>query len=97
MTDKFKEDYDLFYREWGVDSQIQMCIEEMSELIKALCKYGRSDIEDKNKSLTNVKEEIADVLNMVEQLEFIFGVDEIEDIRQEKIDRTKQLLFKSGN
>ena len=45
-----------------------------------------------DKVYKNIQEEIADVLNMVEQLEVYYGTEEIEDIRKEKIDRTMKLL-----
>ena len=81
--------YKLFLKTWGKNAQINMCIEEMSELTKALCKYFRK----KDTMLTpdeiyNIKEEIADVLNMAEQMREIFGYEEIEKIRDEKMERT---------
>ena len=35
----FQKEYDTFIETYGFDSQILMCIEEMSELTKELCKY----------------------------------------------------------
>ena len=67
-----------------------MCIEEMSELTKELCKFSRC-VGDKEKTevvINNIREEIADVLNMVEQIQVYFGEKEIEDIREFKINRT---------
>ena len=98
---RFKEEYELFLKEWGQESQERMAIEEMSELIKELCKKIRYEKVDFNepvpkekidKVYKNIQEEIADVLNMVEQLEVYYGTEEIEDIRKEKIDRTMKLL-----
>ena len=90
MTEEFKTAYQKFIDTWGVAMQSVMAIEEMSELTKALCKYKRSleILGDKEKALNNLKEEIADVLNVTEQLELIYGTDEIEKIRKEKIERT---------
>lgn len=90
MTDKFIKDYQKFIDTWGVKMQSVMAIEEMSELTKALCKYRRccEITGDKEKALNNLKEEIADVLNMAEELELVYGIEEIEKIRQEKINRT---------
>ena len=91
MTEEFKHAYQKFIDTWGVDMQSTMAIEEMSELTKALCKYKRCEeieVERKQKALENLKEEIADVLNMAEQLELVFGIEEIEKIRKEKINRT---------
>lgn len=88
MRNDFVEVYDKVLRTWGVDSQNRMCIEEMSELTKELCKIERYVGTDKESEiLRNIREEIADVLNMVEQLERFYGEEEIESIRKEKIDR----------
>ena len=84
MREEFKDVYKNFAEKYGLHSQIQQCIEEMGELIKELCKYERYINSDKIESIeSSVKEEIAEVLNMVEQLEFCFGETEIEKIRTE--------------
>jgi NTP pyrophosphatase (non-canonical NTP hydrolase) len=88
MKEEFVSVYKNYIDKYGVDSQIRMCIEEMSELTKALCKYQRYEGSDKQKTCReNVIEEIADVLNMVEQLEYYFGADEIAKVRKFKIER----------
>lgn len=98
MTDKFLTNYDEFLEKFGLEAQINVAIEEMSELTKELCKFNRFQANnDKVKDIAeNIKEEIADVLNMVEQLEFHFGKDEIEKIREEKIKRTIDRMTKGG-
>ena len=59
---------------YGADAQILMAIEEMSELMKALCKYKRAKgPEDVFSVFDNITEEIADVKIMLEQLEIMFG------------------------
>lgn len=81
--------YKIFLDKWGYDAQALMCIEEMSELTKALCKYNRYGKEKAPLEIKeNVLEEIADVLNCVEQMKIIFGEEEVEKIRDEKIYRT---------
>ena len=100
MREDFKKGYEKFLKAWGQESQERMAIEEMSELIKELCKkirLERDDFSENNeeklaKTIKNVKEEIADVLNMAEQLEFYYGIEEIEKIREEKMKRTLELL-----
>ena len=57
---------------YGGDSQVDMAVEEMSELIKALMKSRRDDV-DIQESLHNIIEEIADVEIMLEQLKLIFN------------------------
>lgn len=72
---------------YGENNQKMKAIEELSELIKAICK---NDIE-------NIREEIADVYVMLEQLEIIytFPHDSIERIKEEKIKRTIEQIERS--
>lgn len=80
---------------WGYECQSTVAIEELSELIKALCKYKREDYD--SKYVPNILEEIADVHNMINQLEIYFGKEEIEKIRCQKIDKTIDYLKKERN
>ncbi len=100
MRDDFREGYKKFLDAWGQESQERMAIEEMSELTKELCKkirlmrddFAEMDDERLKETINHCKEEIADVLNMTEQLEIYFGEEEIEKIREEKMQRTLNLL-----
>ena len=98
MTDEYIENYSKYIDKWGLEAQLQITLEEMSELSKEICKYIRySTFEKQNngkieETKQNLRSELADVLNMAEQLEYYFGVDEIEKIRREKILRTDKLL-----
>ena len=100
MREDFKQMYKKFLDAWGQESQDRMMIEEMSELTKELCKKIRLEKDDfaerddakLNKTIANIKEEIADVLNMAEQLEIYYGIEEIEKLREEKMERTMKLL-----
>lgn len=56
---------------YGNDKQTDMMIEEMSELTKALLKYRRNPHDDE---LTNIREELADVSIMLEQMCLIYGL-----------------------
>ncbi len=96
MKKEFVQAYKKFLETWGVEMQSVMAIEEMSELTKAICKNKRcAEIEgDKQKALENLKEEIADVLNTAEQLEYFYGEEEIEKIRRQKIERTLKKIEK---
>lgn len=59
---------------YGIQSQEDMCIEEMSELTKAILKYRRADSDaEKCVIRENVIEEMADVQIMLDQLKMIFG------------------------
>lgn len=83
-----EKSYKLFVDTWGVDAQMMMCVEEMSELTKAICKYSRFDKENASDEIKyNLLEEIADVINMAEQMRFIFGKEKIDAIRDAKIER----------
>lgn len=56
---------------WGVKAQLQMCIEEMSELTKELCKNFRGA-----ENRDEIAEEIADVTIVLEQARLIFGIND---------------------
>ncbi len=92
MEEKYIDFYDECIEVWGVDAQIKMCIEEMSELTKELCKNYRDKFKDTPEQKEKICSEIADVLNTVEQMQHIFGKDRVDAIREEKIERTKPLL-----
>ena len=74
---------------FGVSSQIDMAIEECSELINALEKYRRGRV-----GVPEVVTEIADVQIMCSQLEFIFGGESkiVEAERMRKMDRLRSRL-----
>ena len=73
------------------DKQLIVAIEELSELQKELCRAlrGKPNKED-------IIEELADVLIMLDQLKIYFKIedDEIRDIIDQKIERTKERLLK---
>lgn len=75
---------------YGVESQVNMAIEECAELINALEKYRRGRIGG-----LAVITEIADVQIMCAQLEMIFGSAEIE--RDFKIRRLRDRMKKKDD
>lgn len=81
---------------YGDSAQIDMAIEEMSELTKALLKHRRAERfgqYDMDKVQNSVSEEIADVLIMLEQLQIIFcNRCRVERIIGEKIERQAKRL-----
>ena len=80
---------------WGYEPQSTMLIEEMGELIKALCKYKRYDYEKCDQAIKdNLFEELADVHNMLEQIEMYFGEEKIKEIRLSKLIRTQDRIKK---
>ena len=74
---------------FGVEAQLDMAVEECSELINAICKLrrGRNTNED-------VITEIADVAIMAEQLTIIFGSDKVEAEKRRKLLRLEERINK---
>ena len=72
------------------EQQINICIEEMSELTKELCKHNRGKT-----NIANIKEEIADVYIMLYQMQVLFEIDteEINEVINYKVNRTKERLL----
>lgn len=61
-------------RTWGRDAQSLMMIEEMSELTKAICKFYRAgDDESAGGAVESIREEMADVQIMLDQMRIMFG------------------------
>lgn len=58
---------------WGVEKQVDKCIEEMAELTKELLKYRLVKDEDAEERLHRILEEIADVQIMINQMQLIYG------------------------
>lgn len=83
---------------YGNAAQVDMAIEEMSELTKALCKERRTDrlgasLAGHKVALENVTEEIADVLIMAKQLLIIFDCEaEVEREIERKVNRLAMRL-----
>ena len=73
---------------FGVESQIIVAIEELSELQKALTKYLRKGVCDE--VIANIREEAVDVRIMLEQVEVVFGSDPV--IRREKLKHLEALV-----
>ena len=94
---------DKIINTWGEDSQIDIAIEEMGELIQALIKLRRA-CKDNVNAFTNEKvkeaadhvcEELADVSLMLEQLKrTIFPIKDVEKWEKIKIDRITKILNK---
>lgn len=77
MTQEQLRNLNTIVEKYGTAPQIDMAIEESSELIKALLKYRRkknsAEIFDEKELRAAVIDEIADVSIMVTQLQIIFG------------------------
>ena len=72
------------------DKQIIVCIEEMSELTKELCKNLRGHY-----NLNKIYEEMADVYIMLYQMQILLKIDDevLDDMIDKKIQRTKERLL----
>lgn len=83
--------YTKALEKWNYNSQIDMCIEEMAELTKALCKAKRH--KKPENWLASVYEEIADVTIMLEQMTIIFdGKETIPHKIEEKLLRLEKMI-----
>lgn len=83
-----KQIYELACQEYGIDAQLVVAIEEMSELTKELCKNMRG-----SNNSSNLAEEIADVTIMMEQLRLIYDInDEVCNYMDAKIQRLQDRL-----
>ena len=74
---------------WGVVSQVNMAIEECSELIMAIC-HSRRD----RATLIDVAEEIADVEIMCGQLRLIIREETVSRCKAEKLIRIERRVNK---
>lgn len=93
------DDTDKIYNQaldtWGHDAQMDMVIEEMSELTKAILKYRRKPHKDR---AMDVAEELADVIIMLRQLEIAMERNYPsfngwkKQIIVEKLDRVEKML-----
>lgn len=86
-----KNPYKILLDTFGEDTQFRCAVEEMGELIQAICKYKRAqESGDKEKlriALENLREEIADVSINMEELAYMFGEKEVEEIKKYKLER----------
>jgi len=79
--------YEQATKKWGIDSQIDMAIEECAELIVELQHARR-----KRSSVTKICGEIADVEIMCSQMRVIFDSTKVDNIKALKLERLKELI-----
>lgn len=84
-----KETYRKAIDTYGKDKQLDVVIEEMSELTKEICKFKRG--QDNHQQIV---EEIADVEIMLQQLKMICDVrcSELEGVKYQKTERLAERL-----
>ncbi len=73
---------------YGMDAQLKMVLEEMSELQKEICKFWRG-----KDNLEQIADEVADVEIMLEQVRIIFQIEDVVDEHiSQKISRLRDRL-----
>ena len=79
---------------YGKDMQLTVAVEELSELIKEICKNKRG-----NDNIDNITEEMADCYIMLEQIKIIFGIknSKIYTVMEEKLARLEERLASNEN
>lgn len=84
-----KEKLTKIINHYGSELQLDIAIEEMSELTKEICKYKRG-----KQNVKEIAEEMADVYVILDQLRLIceIPVAEIENIYNAKIERTLERM-----
>ena len=88
-----KEVFEKAILTYGQTAQEDVAIEEMSELIKAICKMRRAGVNEKPAATDAIVDEIADVSIMLEQLCMMYECfDAVENRRQYKVRRLENML-----
>lgn len=89
MSEVFKQAIETY----GAEGQLNVAIEELSELIKEICKHKRGT--DNTEAII---EEMADCYIMLEQMQMIFGIGStvIQDAMNKKVNRLKRRLTEKG-
>lgn len=90
MTNEMEQRiYEALEYRYGASTQIVVAIEELAELQQALCKWLRSiycaDQGPRRELKEHIREEIADVSIMLNQLELMFG--DTGEIQEQKLQR----------
>lgn len=86
--------YQECLKQWGMDAQVNMAVEEMAELISALQHYRRLRQWGHSATVEDIADEVADVEIMMEQLKFMFDIDpeHLLRIKEKKLARVMELL-----
>lgn len=73
---------------YGPEMQKTVAVEEMSELIKEICKSKRGE-----HNYLHIAEEIADVEIMLEQLKLIYNISRLVEVqKQKKLNRLQERI-----
>ena len=80
---------------YGYESQSRQLVEELSELIQAICKHNRTFAGKRLSKLSNcpekdaITEELADVIIMMHQLDYLIGINanSVYEVIKRKLER----------
>lgn len=97
MEEKETNIYQQTIDKWGETAQLDQMIEEMAELTLAISKYKRQfndSLLDYQKVgvMENLYVEIADVKMMIEQMEYMFGQENVDKAYQKQMEKLKREL-----
>ena len=76
---------------WGIEHQVNIAIEELSECIDALCKHRRG-----RNTAKDVAGEIADLIIVTEQMKQITGEELVEVELDRKLNRLARYIKEGG-
>lgn len=76
---------------WGEVLQVDVAIEELSELTTELAREQRGTGDEEE-----IVDELADVVIMCEQLAIIYGEEELRRRRDEKVERLRERIEAAG-
>ena len=86
-----KNIYEDAIEKWGKNAQLDQMIEEMAELTVAINKYKRlnmgEDYLKNEKVMNNLYVELADVRLMLEQMEYMFGKENIDSAYEKQMQK----------
>lgn len=77
-----KSVYIAAFQRYGQEVQLTVAIEELSELQKEICKFLRG-----YNNIEHLAEEVADVHVILEQIELMFGLQNLENDMNAKVQR----------
>ena len=94
--------YEDAITKWGTTAQLDQMIEEMAELTMAISKYKRKfndSLLDYQKVgvMENLYTEIADVKLMIEEMEYMFGKENVDKAYQKQVEKFKLELYGENN
>lgn len=84
--------YEKALEHYGGEAQTLMMFEEMSELMKELCKHARGE-----SNVVAIAEEIADVEIMLEQMKLLHNCARLVEVQKEKKLERLQRRIERGN